>query len=73
MPVSSNVLIVIAGSMLLLALVIFIKSRIRRSTTHSLTRLRRTRIAADDALRDRLERKIGTGADQRNQKLESSC
>jgi uncharacterized membrane protein len=64
--------IVIFGIVLMVALVIFVESRIRRSANHSLIRLRQTRVAANDALRSRLERKVVTGVEKRKQKLERS-
>jgi hypothetical protein len=59
MRVASNAVSLIVGIALLLALVIFVESLIRRSTARSLTRLRRTRGAANDALRTRLVTKVG--------------
>jgi hypothetical protein len=58
--VSSNTISVIVGIPIVLAIVVLVQSRIRRSTPHSLSRLRRTRDAANDALRNRLEAKAGT-------------
>lgn len=58
--VSSNTISVIVGIPIVLAIVVLVQSRIRRSTPDSLSRLRRTRDAANDALRNRLEAKAGT-------------
>jgi uncharacterized membrane protein YqjE len=73
MRLSANIWIVIAGIVLLVALGIFVEWRIRRSRIHSLARLRRTRVAANDALRSRLERKVVRQVEKRKQKLERSC
>lgn len=73
MRVSSNAWIVVAGIVLLVTLAIRVEWRIRRSTIHSLTRLLRTRVAANDALRSRLERKVVTEVGKREQKLERTC
>jgi hypothetical protein len=59
MRVSSNTVIATAAILLLLALAIVVESRIRRSRSHWLRRLLRSRDAANDALRSRLERKVG--------------
>jgi hypothetical protein len=64
---------VILEIVLVLVLGIFVESRIRRSRTHSLARMRRSRVAANDALRSRLERKVGAGVEKPKQKLERSC
>jgi hypothetical protein len=63
----------IAGIVLLVAFVILAEWRMRRSTIHSLTRLRRTRVAANDALRSRLDRKVVTEVGKRKQELERMC
>jgi hypothetical protein len=57
MSVSLNSLIVILGIALLAALVAFLELHVRRSRIQSLARGRRTRVAANEALRRRLERK----------------
>ena len=57
MNVSLNSLIVILGIALLAALVAFLELHVRRSRIQSLARRRRTRVAANEALRRRLERK----------------
>ena len=57
MSVSLNSLIVILGIILLAALVAFLELQLRRSRIQSLARRRRTRVAANEALRTRLERK----------------
>lgn len=57
MNVSLNSLIVILGIALLAALVAFLELHVRRSRIQSLARRRRTRVAANEALRMRLERK----------------
>jgi CHASE3 domain sensor protein len=57
MNVSLNSLIVILGIALLAALVAFLELHVRRSRIQSLARRRRTRVAANEALRTRLERK----------------
>jgi LPXTG-motif cell wall-anchored protein len=59
MRVTPNTVALILGIALLLALVIFVKSRRRRPTAPSLARLRRTRGAANNALRTRLVTKVG--------------
>ena len=71
MSVSLGSLIVILGSALLAALLVaFPELHVRRSRTQSPTRRRRTRVAANEALRRRLERKASrrswkTGTDPR--------
>ena len=57
MSVSLDGLIVILGIALLAALVAFLELHVRRSRIQSLARRRRTRVAANEALRTRLERK----------------
>jgi uncharacterized membrane protein len=58
MRVVSSTLIVILGAVILVSLVVFLELHIRRSTIHSLARLRQTRLAANDALRRRLASKV---------------
>ena len=57
MSVSLDGLIVILGIALLAALVAFLELHVRRSRIQSLARRCRTRVAANEALRTRLERK----------------
>src|ERR1700675_1399675 len=52
---ASNTLIVILGIVSLIALVVFLKLHIRWSAIHSLGRLCQTRLAANHALRRRLQ------------------
>jgi hypothetical protein len=66
----SSTVIVILVAMTLVALVVFLALHIRRSTIHSLARLRQTRLAANDALRRRLKNKVVTGVEKRTQELE---
>jgi hypothetical protein len=62
MSVSLNSLIVILGIALLAALVAFLELHVRRSRIQSLARRLRTRVAANEALRTRLERKASRGS-----------
>jgi hypothetical protein len=57
MSVSLNSLIAILGSALLVAHVAFLQLHARRSRIHPPGRRRQTRVAANEALRRRLERK----------------
>jgi sensor domain CHASE-containing protein len=66
----SNTFIAILGIVILVALVVYLELHIRRSTIHSLARLRQTRLAANDALRRRLASKLVTGVEKRTQELE---
>jgi cell division protein FtsL len=70
MCTASNTLLVILGIVLLVALVVVLEWHTRRSTIRSLARLRRTRVAANDALRRRLESKVVAGVEKRTQELE---
>lgn len=70
MRTASNTLIVVLGIALVVALVVFLAWHIRRSAIHSAARGRRTRLAANDALRRRLESKVATGVEKRTQELE---
>ncbi len=62
MSVSLNSRIVISGIALLAALVAILELHVRRSRIQSLARRRRTRVAANDALRRRLEREAPRGS-----------
>jgi hypothetical protein len=57
MSVGLNSLIVILGIALLAAFAAFLELHVCRSRIQSLARRRRTRVAANEALRRRLERK----------------
>jgi len=70
MRTASNTLIVVSGIALVVALVVFLAWHIRRSAIHSAGGGRRTRLAANEALRRRLETKVLTGVGKRTQELE---
>jgi hypothetical protein len=70
MHAASNTLIVILGMVIAVALVITLERHKRRLRTRSSTLGRRTRVAANDALRSRLASKVVRQVGKQKQELE---
>jgi hypothetical protein len=70
MHAASNILIVIPGIVSVVALVVALERHLRRLRTRSSTLGRRTRVAANDALRTRLASKVVRQVGKQKQELE---